>query len=150
METMQLHEILTVRLRLDEPQSLFSAHGGQRRSGEILGGAFEGGRLQGQVLPGGSLFVVPQDEDLARFSLYYTLLTGDGVKIDVVGEGLLAIDETNRAPVAQSHCRCTCSKQFSVPPGAHDYLQRNLYVGRVNLAAVDGGMLISIFQVGEH
>ncbi|KPX42526.1 DUF3237 family protein [Pseudomonas syringae pv. tagetis] len=149
METMQLHEILTVHLRVDKPQVLCRPQRGQRSSGEILGGAFRGDRLQGQVLAGGSLFLVPQDDDLARFSLYYTLLTDDGVKIDVVGEGLVAADETERAPLAQAHCRCTCSKQFSVPSGAHDYLQRNLYVGRLRVTAGDDSLLVSIFQVNE-
>ncbi|EGH17050.1 hypothetical protein Pgy4_28975 [Pseudomonas savastanoi pv. glycinea str. race 4] len=149
METMQLHEILAAHLRIDKPQALCNPQRGQRSSGEILGGEFTGDRLQGQVLPGGSLFLVPQDDSLARFSLYYTLLTDDGIKIDVVGEGLVAFDETDRAPFAESRCRCTCSKQFSVPSGAHDYLQRNLYVGRLNIKAGDDRLRVSIYQVNE-
>ncbi|EPM70664.1 hypothetical protein A584_12102 [Pseudomonas syringae pv. theae ICMP 3923] len=149
METMQLREILTAHLRIDKPQALCNPQRGQRRSGEILGGEFNGDRLQGQVLSGGSLFLVPQDDSLARFSLYYTLLTDDGIKIDVVGEGLVAFDESGRAPLAESRCRCTCSKQFSVPSGAHDDLQRNLYVGRVDMKVGDDSLRVSIFQVNE-
>lgn len=149
METMQLHEVLTARLRIDKPQALCNPQRGQRSSGEILGGEFNGDGLQGQVLPGGSLFLVPQDDSLARFSLYYTLLTDDGIKINVVGEGLVAFDEADRAPLDESRCRCTCSKQFSVASGTHDDLQRNLYVGRVNIHAGDDSMRVSIFQVNE-
>ncbi|MDU8541092.1 DUF3237 family protein [Pseudomonas syringae group sp. J248-6] len=149
MDTMQLHEIMTAHLRIDTPQALCNPKRGQRSSGEVLGGEFNGDRLQGQVLPGGSFFLVPQDDSLARFSLYYTLLTDDGIKIDVVGEGLVAFDETDRAPFAESRCRCTCSKQFSVPSGAHDYLQRNLYVGRLNIKAGDDRLRVSIYQVNE-
>ncbi len=58
---------------------------------------------------------MPQDDSLARFSLYYTLLTDDGIKIDVVGEGLVAFDETDRAPFAESlsvHVQQTVQRSF--------------------------------------
>ncbi|KWT02426.1 MULTISPECIES: DUF3237 family protein [Pseudomonas syringae group] len=149
METLQLHKMLTVHLHIDEPQSLCRPHQGKRRSGEIRGGEFQGERLQGRVLAGGSLFLVPQDDNLARFSLYYTLMTDDGIKIDVVGEGLVAVDGTDQAPLTEAYCRCTCSTQFSVPSGDHDYLQRNLYIGGVNIKAGDTSMRFSIFQVNQ-
>ncbi|MBI6721678.1 DUF3237 family protein [Pseudomonas syringae] len=148
METMQLHEILTIHLRIDKPQLLCDPSNMQRSSCEIQGGEFRGERLQGQVLPGGSLYLVPQGDDLARVSLYYTLFTDHGVNIEVVGEGLLAGHETDRGPVTDS--RFTCSKQFSVPPGAHDHLQRNLYVGSVNVRSRDDSLLVSIFQVNDR
>ncbi|GAB0076026.1 hypothetical protein TOC8171_14250 [Pseudomonas syringae] len=116
METLQLHKMLTVHLHIDEPQSLCRPHQGKRRSGEIRGGEFHGERLQGRVLAGGSLFLVPQDDNIARFSVYYTLMTDDGIKIDVVGEGLVAVDGTDQAPLTEAYCRCTCSTQFSVLP----------------------------------
>ncbi|MFW3167840.1 DUF3237 family protein [Pseudomonas syringae pv. syringae] len=147
METMQLHEILTIHLRIDKPQLLCDPSKMQRSSCEIQGGEFRGERLQGQVLPGGSLYLVPQGDDLARVSLYYTLFTDHGVNIEVVGEGLLAGHETDRAPVTDS--RFTCSK-FSVPSGAHDHLQRNLYVGRVSIKSGDDSLRVSIFQVNDR
>ncbi|KTB99451.1 hypothetical protein AO387_21115 [Pseudomonas syringae ICMP 11168] len=148
METMQLHEILTIHLRIDKPQLLCDPSNMQRSSCEIQGGEFRGERLQGQVLPGGSLYLVPQGDDLARVSLYYTLFTDHGVNIEVVGEGLLVGHETDRGPVTDS--RFTCSKQLSVPPGAHDHLQRNLYVGSVNVRSRDDSLLVSIFQVNDR
>ncbi|KTB95095.1 MULTISPECIES: DUF3237 family protein [Pseudomonas] len=148
METMQLHEILTIHLRIDKPQLLCDPSKMQRSSCEIQGGEFRGERLQGQVLPGGSLYLVPQGDDLARVSLYYTLFTDHGVNIEVVGEGLLAGHETDRAPLTESSF--TCSKQFSVPAGAHDHLQRNLYVGRVSIKPGDDSLRVSIFQVNDR
>ncbi|RMM70553.1 hypothetical protein ALQ72_03628, partial [Pseudomonas syringae pv. maculicola] len=69
-------------LTIDEPQSLCRPHQGKRRSGEIRGGEFHGERLQGRVLAGGSLFLVPQDDNIARFSVYYTLMTDDGIYVE--------------------------------------------------------------------
>ncbi|KTB55895.1 DUF3237 family protein [Pseudomonas syringae] len=156
METIQLHEMLTVHLHIDTPQALPPPGQGQRSSSGILGGEFHGQRLQGTVVPGGSLFLVPQDEELVRFSLYYTLLTDDGISMDVVGEGLTAVDsiaaqhlKDDGLRVAKSLARCTCNIQFSVPEGVHEYLQKHLYIGRVNVMAGSDGMTISIFQVDE-
>ncbi|KPB71466.1 Uncharacterized protein AC507_4149 [Pseudomonas syringae pv. maculicola] len=90
-----------------------------------------------------------------RFSLYYTLLTDDGVSIDVVGEGLTAIDGTPKQPqdsvlrIAASFSRCTCNIQFSVPAGDYQYLQTHLYIGRVHVMTGSDEMTISIFQVDE-
>ncbi|KPW20367.1 DUF3237 family protein [Pseudomonas cannabina] len=155
METIQLHEMLTVHLHIDTPQSLFQPRQGQRSSSGILGGEFQGQCLRGTVVPGGSLFLVAQDEELVRFSLYYTLLTDDGVSIDVVGEGLTAIDGTPKQPqdsvlrIAASFSRCTCNIQFSVPAGDYQYLQTHLYIGRVHVMTGSDEMTISIFQVDE-
>ncbi|AHG41046.1 hypothetical protein N018_12800 [Pseudomonas syringae CC1557] len=156
METIQLHEMLTVHLHIDTPQALHQPGQGPRSSSEILGGEFHGQRLQGAVVPGGSLFLVPQDEELVRFSLYYTLLTDDGISMHVVGEGLTAVDtiavqhlKDDGSRVARSLARCTCNIQFSVPEGVHEYLQKHLYIGRVNVMAGSDGMTISIFQVDE-
>ncbi|SDW62158.1 Protein of unknown function [Pseudomonas syringae] len=156
METIQLHEMLTVHLHIDTPQSLFQPRQGQRSSSGILGGEFQGQCLRGKVVPGGSLFLVAQDEELVRFSLYYTLLTEDGVNIEVVGEGLTAIDCTfGRQPqdsvlrIAASFSRCTCNIQFSVPAGDYQHLQTHLYIGRVHVMTGSDRMTISIFQVDE-
>jgi len=50
--------LFTMRLRVTELQPVGDAPGGQRVVGVVAGGTFEGARLKGEVLTGGSDWII--------------------------------------------------------------------------------------------
>ena len=62
--------------------------GGYRRVIPITGGTFGGGRLRGEVLPGGADWNLVRSDGTVHIWARYTLRTDDGVLIMITNEGL--------------------------------------------------------------
>lgn len=61
---------------------------GERRIINILGGAFQGDRLSGRVLPGGADWQIGRSDGAADLDARYTLETDGGALIQVSSRGL--------------------------------------------------------------
>src|ERR1700747_3034365 len=61
---------------------------GERRVIHILGGRFEGPRLQGRIVPGGAALQILRADGVADLRARYTLETDDGELILVRSDGL--------------------------------------------------------------
>jgi len=83
-----LRLLYTSKIDIAAPLELGAGAHGQRRIINILGGAFEGPRLRGRVLPGGADWQVLRADGVAEVEARYTLETDDGALIYVSNRGL--------------------------------------------------------------
>ncbi|MBE0612530.1 MAG: DUF3237 domain-containing protein [Burkholderiales bacterium] len=80
--------LYTSRIDIAAPLDLGNAAYGQRRVINILGGAFEGPRLSGRVLPGGADWQIVRGDGIVEVEARYTLETDDGALIYISNWGL--------------------------------------------------------------
>lgn len=108
----------------------------RRRIIPILGGAVEGARFSGLVLPGGADWqTISLADGAAQILARYTLRHDDGTIVSVVNPGvrtgspevLARLANGEEVDPASYHFRT--SPQFEVGPGPHHWLARNTFVG---------------------
>jgi Protein of unknown function (DUF3237) len=81
--------LMTMRVSVATPQSIGAVPHGTRRTVPLLGGDFEGPRLRGSVLPGGSTdWLLLRADGVLEMDLRATLLTDDGGLISMKSFGL--------------------------------------------------------------
>jgi hypothetical protein len=85
---MRFRPLMTLRLSTAPTQNLGIGPRGTRVTFPITGGAFEGERLRGTVLPGGDDWAVTRLDGLVELDLRITLQTDDGALIYMTFEGL--------------------------------------------------------------
>jgi hypothetical protein len=83
-----LQFLYTSRIEIAAPQLLGQGPYGERRIITITGGAFEGPRLRGRVLPGGADWQIIRRDGIAEVEARYTLQTDDGAMIYIWNRGL--------------------------------------------------------------
>lgn len=80
--------LFTVTITVAPPQLLGSTPLGDRRNVLISGGQFEGPRLRGTVLPGGSDWILLRADGVLQLDVRATLQTDDGALINMTYRGL--------------------------------------------------------------
>ena len=81
--------LMTLRVTIAKPQSIGAVPHGARRTVPITGGDFEGPRLRGTVLPGGSAdWLLLRADGVLELDLRATLRTDDGGLIAMRSFGL--------------------------------------------------------------
>jgi hypothetical protein len=81
--------LMTLRVDVATPLNIGAVPYGTRRTVPITGGQFEGPRLRGTVLPGGSAdWVLLRADGVLELDLRVTLRTGDGALISMKSFGL--------------------------------------------------------------
>src|ERR1700748_118119 len=81
--------LMTLRVTVATPQSIGAVPHGTRRTVPITGGDFEGPRLRGTVLPGGSAdWLLLRPDGVLELDLRATLQTDDGGLISMRSFGL--------------------------------------------------------------
>jgi len=80
--------LYTSRIEVDPPLLVGHSPYGERRIITIKGGAFNGPRLSGRVLPGGADWQIIRDDGVAELEARYTLKTHDDALIYVYNRGL--------------------------------------------------------------
>src|SRR5258706_13314459 len=81
--------LMTLRVTVATPQSIGAVPHGTRRTVPITGGDFEGPRLRGTVLPGGSAdWLLLRADGVLELSLRATLRTDDGALVSMRSFGL--------------------------------------------------------------
>lgn len=124
---------------------------GQRQHIPILGGEVSGPALQGCVLSGGSDWALVRTDGASVIDARYTIQATDGTLIYVQSRGLrvssAGVLEKMRAgqPVDASQVYFRASPQFEAPEGEHGWLNRHLFVAR--LERTPHGVGLQIFQV---
>lgn len=83
----ELEALLRAQITLAAVQELGETPLGRRRIIPITGGAFEGARLRGRVLPGGADWQVVRADGVADLDARYTLETDDGALVYVRNRG---------------------------------------------------------------
>jgi hypothetical protein len=79
---------MTLRLSTGDTQDVGAGPHGARLTFPIKGGTFEGDRLRGKVLAGGSDWTVERSDGVVELDLRITLETDDGALIHMTFEGI--------------------------------------------------------------
>jgi hypothetical protein len=86
---METRLLMTLQVAVATPQSIGAVPTGTRRTAPLSGGQFEGPRLRGIVLPGGSAdWQLLRADGVLEMDLRVTLQTGDGALIALRSFGL--------------------------------------------------------------
>src|SRR5689334_17564339 len=80
--------LMTLQVLVAPPQKLGAVPHGTRAIAPITGGAFEGPRLRGKVLPGGADWTLLRTDGVLELDLRITLETDDGALIYMSSFGL--------------------------------------------------------------
>ena len=126
MEAPQLEFAFEARVEIGEPLSVGRTHaGGERRLVPILGGAVEGPRVAGRVVPGGSDWQVISDDGAVRLVARYALELEDGTLVAVTNRGIV------RGAGEGRYFRTTA--RFEVAEGPHTWLARSVFVSTAHV-----------------
>ena len=86
---MNTRPLMTLQVSVATPQNVGAVPHGARRIAPISGGVFEGPRLRGTVLPGGSAdWLLLRADDVLEMDLRVTLRTDDGALISMRSFGI--------------------------------------------------------------
>lgn len=125
-----------LRVRLAPPQEIGAWGGGLRRVVPILGGAVDGPRLQGEVLPGGADWQTVRPDGVTVVEARYVLKLADGTLVGVSNRGLreaapdVAARITAGEVVEPSLYRFITTPMFEAPDGPHAWLGRTMFAAR--------------------
>jgi hypothetical protein len=119
---MRSRPLMTLRLNTAPTQNVGAGPHGTRITFPIVGGRFEGDRLRGKVLPGGSDWVLKRPDGVLELDLRITLETDDGALIHMTFEGIR--DDRASAP---SYFRTL--PRFETAEAKYSFLNQLLAVG---------------------
>ena len=123
--------LMTLQVNVMPPQNVGAVPHGTRRIAPISGGVFDGPRLRGTVLPGGSAdWLLLRPDEVLELDLRVTLRTHDGALISMKSFGLrhgppevmAAIGRGEPVDPASYYFRTTPRFQTAHP--AYDFLNR--------------------------
>jgi len=81
--------LMTMHVKVGTPLNVGAVPHGTRRTAPLGGGTFEGPRLRGTILPGGSAdWQLLRSDGVLEMDLRFTLQTGDGALISMRSFGL--------------------------------------------------------------
>jgi len=98
---MKLEYLMTYRADLKEATPIERAPSGNRRIIDVVGGTFEGPKLQGTILPSGGDWLIIGSDGVSRLDVRITLLTDDGACIYVQYYGINVTSEVSRSKRAK-------------------------------------------------
>src|ERR1700756_4389426 len=86
---MKTRPLMNLHVNVAAPQNIGAVPHGNRRTAPLLGGHFEGSRLRGTLLPGGSAdWLLLRPDGVLEMDLRVTLQTDDGALILMKSFGL--------------------------------------------------------------
>lgn len=88
MAEIKTKPLFTIRLQVGEMQAVGPAPGGNRIVGVVGGGTFEGERLKGTVLSGGSDWIIIRTDGSFALDVRLVLKTDDGALIGMTYKGI--------------------------------------------------------------
>jgi hypothetical protein len=88
MASIQTAPLFKITLQVGEPQPLGDGPAGNRRVVPVTGGTFEGARLRGTVLPGGSDWIIARPDGATQLDVRLVLKTADGALLGMTYRGL--------------------------------------------------------------
>jgi len=88
MAEIRTQPLFVITLAVAEMQPVGPAPGGDRRIGVIAGGSFEGARLRGTILPGGTDWIILRPDGALSLDVRLVLKTDDGALIAMTYKGL--------------------------------------------------------------
>jgi hypothetical protein len=139
----RLELLLTAHVKLGPIQKVGDIPQGVLRMIPILGGAFEGPRLRGKIVPGGVDWPIKRPDRITVIEAGYALQTDDGVLIRVRNEGLGVPPEDCRG---RTYIRTV--PRLEAPAGAYGWLNQVVLLGTLNApGGADDEVVIRFFEV---
>jgi hypothetical protein len=130
----RLAHLFTATIEVGKTERMGSGPLGERRRVPILGGFFEGERMEGRVLAGGQDWQLLRSDDVTVLDAQYALETPDGTVIRVVNRGFRrgprSVMERLAAgnEVAPDEYYFRASPVFDAPVGRYGWLNSSLFV----------------------
>lgn len=127
--------LFTITLRVGGMQPIGATPAGNRRIGLVTGGRFEGPRLKGTVLPGGSDWIMLRADGSTTLDVRLVLETDDGATIGMTYRGMrhgpaAVMDRVNRGePVDPAEYYFRTAVVFETAAAKYDWLNRIIAVG---------------------
>jgi hypothetical protein len=151
MAEIRTAHLFTINLTVGAPQELGQTPYGQRRVVPVTGGTFDGARLRGTVLEGGSDWILNRPDGVTQLDVRLTLKTDDGAIIGMVYRGARhgpaeVIARLNRGePVDPG------SYYFRTAPFFETAAERYAFLNRIVAVATGhrppGGPVYEVFEV---
>ena len=151
MAEIRTRHIFTITLQAGAPQPLGAVTAGERRVVPVTGGRFEGERLRGTVLEGGSDWIMVRPDGVFVLDVRLVLQTDDGARIGMTYRGLRhgpadVLDKLGRGEAvdpASYYFRTAVS--FETGASAYDWLTKVIAVGTGHRTAA--GPVYDVFEV---
>jgi hypothetical protein len=151
LRNIKARPLFVVRLDVKKPLALGTTPLGGRRISVISGGLFEGSRLSGKVLEGGSDWQVVRADGAITLDVRLTLQTAEGDLIGMTYQGLRAgskevferLDKGEAVDPAEYYFRSNPLFETSSPK--YDWLNRIIAVGLGH--RLPDGPVYSVFEV---
>lgn len=143
--------LFKVTITVAPPQFLGSTPLGDRRNVVISGGQFEGPRLRGTVLPGGSDWILLRADGVLQLDVRATLQTDDGALINMTYHGLrhgpaAVIDRLDRGEkVDPSEYYFRTAPFFETSAARYDWLNRIVAIATGQ--RIPAGPIYTVYQV---
>ncbi len=151
MAEIRTRHIFTITLQAGAPQSLGLAAGGERRPVPVTGGRFEGERLRGTVLEGGSDWITVRPDGVFVLDVRLVLQTDDGARIGMTYRGLRhgpadVLDKVGRGePADPASYYFRTAVAFETGASSLDWLTKVIAVGTGHRTA--DGPVYDVFEV---
>jgi Protein of unknown function (DUF3237) len=140
-----LEFVFEANVDIGETSRMGKGRYGERRLIPITGGALEGPRLQGTVLPGGADWQLVRADGDIELDARYPVRASDGALIQVRNRCLVHIPPGTRDP-ARTYVRTV--PEFDAPTdGPHAWLNHSIFIGTLARAG-KGRVRIRVFRVG--
>jgi hypothetical protein len=141
----ETQHLFKATIEVAEPRDLGVTPAGRRRIIDIVGGAFEGDRMRGRVLPGGADWQIALSDSVTFLEARYTIETDDGALIYVRNHGYRHGDPAVIArlvrgePVDPSEYYFRTTPAFETSAPRYDWLNRRMFIatGARRAAAVE-------------
>jgi hypothetical protein len=135
MAEIRTQHLFTITLKAAAPQAIGRSPVGDRRVVEVTEGEFEGERLRGSVLPGGSDWIIARPDGAMALDVRLVLRTDDGALIGMTYRGLRhgpadVIARLNRGEdVNPSSYYFRTAIQFETSADRYDWINRIIAIG---------------------
>jgi hypothetical protein len=151
LKQVKTRPLLVIRLDVHKLQIVGATPNSFRRIGVVFGGSFEGERLSGEVLDGGSDWQTVRADGATTLDVRLVLKTTDGAHIGVVYRGLRhgppdVVERIEKGEVVDpTSYYFRIAPLFETASAKYDWLNRILAVGIGHRRA--DGPVYSIFEV---
>jgi len=143
--------LMTMTLTVAGMQPIGATPNGNRRVGLVAGGKFEGPKLKGIVLPGGSDWIIGRPDGSTTLDVRIVLQTGDGADIGMIYRGMRhgpaavmqKIDAGEFVDASEYYFRTSIAFDTAAPK--YDWLNRIIAIGAGN--RLPEGPVYEIFEV---
>ena len=151
LKRVQTRPLFVMRLEVRPIVVVGATPGPFRRIGPVPGGSFEGERLSGEVLDGGSDWQTVRSDASTTLDVRLILQTGDGVNITMAYRGvrhgpadvIQRLEKGEEVDPASYYFRIT--PIFEAPAGKYEWLNRIIAVGTGHRFSY--GPVYSVFEV---